>query len=283
MTATGDANYPKRLENIYDAPVCLYYKGKLPDNKKPAVAIVGSRSCSEYGRQIAHTLGKELAMAGVEIISGLAMGIDASGHSGAIYGGGSTYAVMGCGVDICYPAANRKLYQEILLNGGILSEYPWQTPPSPGQFPVRNRIISGLSDIVIVVEARKKSGSLITADQALEQNREVMAVPGRIFDKTSEGCNRLIKMGAAIISTPQDVLEMLELTCPETVSSGNAKKFCLAPDEEMVYSNLDFTPKGLEEILMQCEKEPSELMEVLMRLIIKGMVRETSRNYYVKV
>lgn len=283
FAACIDSIYPAKLKNIYDAPVCLYYKGRLPDNENPSVAIVGSRSCSEYGRSMAYETGKLLAGAGVSVISGMAVGIDCAAHDGALGADGSTYAVLGCGVDVCYPALARKIYDKIPQNGGILSEYPPGTKPLPGQFPMRNRIISGLSDMVIVVEARKKSGSLITVDQALEQNREVMAVPGRVGDGLSEGCNKLIQMGAAILTAPEDALNLLKISQPHFAEKLKKKNFCLAPGEEMVYSGLDFIPKNMEELLEKSEKSPTELSEILMRLIIKGAVREAAPGYYVKI
>lgn len=278
-----DENYPARLRNIYDAPVCLYYRGDLPRNDSPAAAIVGSRSCSEYGRNLAEQIGSLLAGAGVSVVSGMAAGIDCAGHKGALLAQGKTYAVLGCGVDVCYPACAGKIYHEIMKDGGVISEYPPQTEPLPGRFPMRNRIISGLSDLVIVVEARKKSGSLITVDQALEQNREVMAVPGRVGDKLSEGSNALIQMGAAILTKPEDALDMLKVLRPDFAEKTKKKNFCLAPEEEMVYSGLDFNPRGFEEILERCKMNPAKLSEILMKMIIKGAVRETAFGFYAKI
>lgn len=304
IVTPADDEYPKRLRQLYDAPSCLYYMGSIPPEDRPSAAIVGSRSASEYGRGIAQKLGSELAQAGVSVISGLAAGIDACGHAGAIKGGGKTYAVLGCGVDICYPAINRGLYEEIIKTGGILSEYPPGTKPHPGQFPVRNRIISALCDAVVVVEARKRSGSLITVDQALEQNKEVFAVPGRITDKTSEGCNHLIQMGAGVVTETKDILEVLGMDS-SSEKTGNIKtinrynecgrnnfdkcnqdnkcKFCLASDEEMVYSVLSLMPKGLEQIIDETGLAPQHTIEVLMRLVSKGIAKESARNYYMRL
>ncbi len=280
IVTPADKEYPKRLRQLYDAPACLYYMGSIPPDDNPSVAIVGSRSASEYGRSIAQKLGSELAQAGVSVISGLAAGIDACGHVGAIKGGGKTYAVLGCGVDICYPAINRGLYEEIIKTGGVLSEYPPGTKPHPGQFPVRNRIISALCDAVVVVEARKRSGSLITVDQALEQNKEVLVVPGRITDKTSEGCNHLIQMGAGVVTETNDILEALGM---DNSSENNKCKFCLASDEEMVYSVLSLMPKGLEQIIDEARLAPQHTIEVLMRLVSKGIAKESARNYYMRL
>lgn len=281
IAVPSQKEYPARLRNIYDMPACLYYKGALPDSSRPAVAIVGSRSCSAYGRAMAEKLGEELAAAGVDIISGLAVGIDACGHRGALKTG-KTYAILGCGVDICYPASNRFLYDQLQKNGGVISEYPPHTVPAPGLFPMRNRIISGMSDLVIVVEARKKSGSLITADQALEQSREVMAVPGRMTDVASEGCNHLIKQGAGIVTDTADVLEALEIICPERLLQNQKKNFILAPEEEMVYSGLDFSPKSIEDLVAHTGYTPARTMDILMRLVLKGAAEENAHNYYIK-
>lgn len=195
-----DTAYPEKLRGIPDPPYALYVKGRLPDEVQKSVAVVGARMCSEYGRAAALQLARRLAAQGICVVSGMARGIDTAGHMGALEADGITCAVLGCGVDICYPKSNTQLYHDILQKGCILSEYPPGTPPQPGLFPQRNRIISGLSDVVVVVEARERSGSLITADQALEQGRDVYAVPGRMYDSLSVGCNGLIRQGAGIIS-----------------------------------------------------------------------------------
>ena len=208
FTHPGKEDYPQRLMNIYDYPLCLYYYGSLPGDDRPTVAIVGSRQNTTYGYNVANTFAASFAGMGIQVISGLARGIDGASHVGALKAGGYTCGVLGCGVDICYPRDNIELFTRMKQQGGVVSEYSIGTPPHPGQFPVRNRIISGLSDVVIVVEARKKSGSLITVDSALEQNKEVMVVPGRIGDSLSEGCNGLIKQGASIITCPEDILEI---------------------------------------------------------------------------
>ncbi len=208
FTYPGREDYPKKLLHIYDYPMCLYYHGKLPDDDKPAVAIIGSRQNTTYGYNVASVLAKSFAKMGIQVISGLARGIDSASHIGALKAEGYTCGVLGCGVDICYPRENIEIFTQMKEKGCVVSEYPVGTAPHAGQFPVRNRIISGLSDVVIVVEARKKSGSLITVDAALEQNKEIMVVPGRIGDSLSEGCNNLIKLGAAIITKPEDILDI---------------------------------------------------------------------------
>ena len=195
---SGD--YPQRLLELADFPYAIYAKGKLPDLVSRKAAIVGSRRCTPYGEKYAVEFGKVLAEYGIEIISGLARGVDGMGQRGALMGGGKTFAVLGSGPDVCYPREHIGLYMDILeQGGGILSEYPPGTPPLSWHFPARNRIISGLSDVVLVMEAGEKSGSLITVDMALEQGRDVYALPGPVNSTLSDGCNRLIRQGAGIL------------------------------------------------------------------------------------
>ena len=202
--------FPLRFMGLSDVPDGLYYIGSLPDDNIPSVAVVGARSCSSYGRKTAFALGKFLAEHGVQVISGMAMGIDSSAQEGALAAGGKTFAVLGCGVDICYPRTSYAVYDALAARGGIIAEVEPGTKPLAYNFPRRNRIISALSDIVIVVEAREKSGSLITVDCALEQGRTVYAVPGRIGDRLSDGCNYLIAQGAGILWSFEAVMEELE-------------------------------------------------------------------------
>lgn len=209
-----DGLYPERLKVIPDAPSGLYVMGKLPAESDITVAVIGARECSDYGRYVAEKLGTFLGEKGVTVVSGMARGIDGISQWAALEAGGASVGVLGCGVDICYPAKNRKLYDRLLEQGAVLSEYPPGTPPRSMNFPARNRIVSGLADAVVVIEARNKSGTLITVDMALEQGREVFVVPGRITDELSEGCNRLIRQGAGILLSPEELLEELrELKC----------------------------------------------------------------------
>ena len=202
--------FPLRFEGLSDVPQGLYYIGSLPDDNTPSVAVVGARSCSSYGRKTAFALGKFLAEHGVQVISGMAMGIDSSAQEGALAAGGKTFAVLGCGVDICYPRTSYAVYDALAVRGGIIAEVEPGTKPLAYNFPRRNRIISALSDIVIVVEAREKSGSLITVDCALEQGRTVYAVPGRLGDRLSDGCNYLIAQGAGILWSFEAVMDELD-------------------------------------------------------------------------
>lgn len=205
-----DSAYPGRLLPLCDAPVCLYGKGRLPAQEKAAVAVIGTRECSGYGQGAADYFAGGLAAAGVVIVSGMARGVDGIAQQAALEAGGSSVAVLGCGVDICYPAENRQLYESLVRDGCVLSEYPPGTEPKATLFPPRNRIISGLSDMVLVIEAREKSGTLITVDMALEQGREVYALPGRITDGCSRGCNRLIANGAGMARSVAQVLRELK-------------------------------------------------------------------------
>ncbi|MBQ3103052.1 MAG: DNA-processing protein DprA [Oscillospiraceae bacterium] len=203
-----DAAYPSRLKNIYDPPILLYYKGMLPVfDEEAAVAVVGTRDATPYGIQATEKLSYGMASQGAMVISGLARGIDSAAHRAALRAGGKTAAVLGCGIDVIYPPENRYLYEDVAASGSLISEYPPGTPPASRHFPERNRIISGLSVAVLVVEAPEKSGALITAAAALDQGREVFAVPGQIDAPMSIGCNRLIRDGAGLASESWDILQ----------------------------------------------------------------------------
>jgi DNA processing protein len=203
-------DYPFRLKNIGDPPLMFFYKGRLPQEDRPSVAIVGARECSPYGEKTARMFARELSSAGVQIISGMARGIDGISQRGSISVGGNTFGVLGCGVDVIYPEDNKDLFNDILKDGGIISEFNPGTEPLRTYFPSRNRIISGLSDVVLVVEARKRSGTYITVTQALDQGREVFAVPGRITDALSDGCNNLIAAGAEIAVGSKVIIDNLK-------------------------------------------------------------------------
>ena len=209
-----DPEFPNKLKDIPNAPFALYVKGKLPDPRVPSVAIIGARMCSEYGRYAARQFGRGLALAGVQVISGMARGVDGIAQAAALDAGGKSFAVLGCGPDICYPEENRMIYDGLFTNGGIISEYPPGTMPESRYFPVRNRIISAFADVILVVEARKKSGTQITVDMALEQGREVLAVPGRVTDRLSDGCNHIISQGAGIAVDVEDILDRLRIMVP---------------------------------------------------------------------
>lgn len=202
-----EEGFPRKLLEIPDPPYGLFYKGKLPEQKQPSVAVIGARECSEYGRFVAEELGRYLGSQGIQVISGMARGIDGISQQAALLAGGTSYGVLGCGVDICYPRQNRKLYEELIQKGGLLSTYAPGTKALPAYFPPRNRIVSGLADALIVIEARQKSGTLITVDMALEQGKDVYVVPGRITDRLSDGCNRLLTQGAGVFLSPESFTE----------------------------------------------------------------------------
>ena len=275
-----DASYPKRLRHIANPPYGLYVKGCLPQGE--TVAIVGARMCSEYGRTVARELGRMLAARGVGVVSGMARGIDAAGHQGALDVGGISCAVLGCGVDVCYPKSSRALYEEILERGSVVSEYPPGTQPIPGYFPQRNRIISGLVRAVVVVEAKQRSGSLITADCGLDQNKEVFAIPGMITDKHCQGCHGLIKQGAKLVENVDDILtEFSEFT-------GFSRKFpkhsakSLAKAEKRVYDMLSLKPKYIDEILSTSQDSYEEVIQALFQLEAKGYIKQIHQNLYIK-
>lgn len=274
--------YPERLLELPDFPYALYVKGNLPSPDSRKAAIVGARKCTPYGEKYALEFGCELARAGVEIISGLARGIDGMGQRGALTGRGKTFAVLGCGVDICYPREHIGLYSDILeQGGGIISELPPGTPPLAQHFPARNRIISGLADAVLVIEARERSGSLITADQALEQGRDVFALPGPVNSPLSTGCNQLIRQGAGLLISPEMLLEEWNLPYQGAGRKESENKKMLESREKLVYSRLGLYPKNVDQLVRETDMEVRELMALLVSLELKGYIREISKNYYV--
>ncbi len=278
-----DEAYPGRLREIADPPYSLCYKGQLPEDKTLSVAIVGARGRSAYGESVAKEIGKRLAQNGVNVISGMARGIDRDGHMGALDGGGATYAVLGCGADMCYPRENRFLYDRIPASGGIISEYPLRTAPLPAYFPQRNRIISGLSDATVVVEARLKSGSLITADYALEQGKDVYVVPGRVSDTLSQGCNALIRQGAVILNDLDEFIKEIGISEKNDYVQMDFRKNLLEKQEALVYSLLDFCPIGIGTLMEKLPYQLSELLTILESLESKGLVRENIPNYFIRV
>jgi DNA processing protein len=244
MRAIPRARLPPLLQAIHDPPACLYARGEAPDDvlERPAVAVVGARACSGYGALVARMLGNELAAAGLVVVSGLARGIDGEAHRGALAAGGATVAVLGCGADRDYPAAHARLAAGIRAHGLVVSEYPPGTEPAPWRFPARNRIIAGLCAATVVVEARERSGALITADFALEDGREVLAVPGEITSPLSAGTNALLRLGATPVTCAQDVLEVFGLEGPKprppTVAGAAAQVLAALPAtaDELVHA-----------------------------------------------
>lgn len=274
--------YPSRLRDIPDPPYALYVKGNLPSEEGKKAAVIGARKCTPYGEKYAVEFAKHLAEHGVEIISGLARGIDGMGQRGALMGRGRTFAVLGSGVDVCYPREHIGLYTDLLGGGGgILSEYPPGTSPLPRNFPARNRIISGLSDAVLVMEAGEKSGSLITVDMALEQGRDVYALPGPINSSLSVGCNRLIQQGAGILISPENLLDEWGIQKESGLQKKAKNKKILATPENLLYSCLDLYPKNLEQLSEETGLETRVVVRLLVSLELQGYVREISKNQYV--
>lgn len=277
-----DRAYPDRLKNIPAPPYALYISGQLPDPGAFAVGIVGARVCTPYGQAMAKEIAGQLSDAGVDIISGLAKGIDGAAGRGALDAGGRTYAVLGSGVDVCYPREHIGLYKEIKEKGGVISEQLPGSPPLPVYFPARNRIISGLSDVIIVIEAKEKSGSLITADMAMEQGKDVYALPGPVTSVLSAGCNALIKQGAGIFLSVEDFIEDVKLIYERNVKIPTKNKIKLESTENLVYSCLDLFPKSLDVILQETKLSITVLMNILVTLELRGYIEEISKNYYVK-
>ena len=278
-----DKDFPEKLLELCDCPKGIYVRGQLPDPEKKTVAIVGARMCSAYGRATAAYFAQVLAANDVQIISGLALGSDGAAHEGALLGGGKTFAVLAGGADVCYPRGNIELYEQMKTRGGIISEEPCGMPPVARLFPKRNRLISILADLVLVVEAKKKSGSLITAEFAAEQGRDLFAVPGRLEDELSKGCNELIFQGAGIALSPETLLEIMGKSIEK---SDNSKKYVqnvLAREENMVYSCLNFEPKNLGQISMITNLTIPVLLNILFDLELKGYIQEVSKNYYIKL
>lgn len=278
-----DDEYPRCLINYENSPYFFFYKGNLPKEYMPIVAMVGARACSNYGRIMAKEIGKRLSEHGVQIISGMARGIDTFSQVGAVEGGTPTFAVLGCGVDICYPSENIGLYEDILAGGGgIMSEYPPGTPPFAKNFPMRNRIISGYADKIAVIEAREKSGSLITVEWALEQGKDIYAVPGRVNDALSCGCNRLIKLGAGVLSRAEDILSDLGIDIVGITKIQRSNEKSLEKDLLLVYIELGLHPKSVQNIIEETRLQYDKVMDILLKLQFMGLAEETCKNYYVR-
>ncbi|MCR5558359.1 MAG: DNA-processing protein DprA [Butyrivibrio sp.] len=304
-----DERFPDKLKNILNAPFALYLKGELPNPSKPSVAIIGARMCSEYGRYMARNFGRGLALAGVQVISGMARGIDGVSQKAALAAGGKSFGIVGNGVDVCYPEENIDIYEELCCNGGVISEFPPGTMPKASFFPMRNRIISGLADIILVIEAREKSGTQITVDTALEQGREVLAVPGRATDRLSDGCNLMISQGAGVALDVQDVLDRIHViegeneekitasattkfSPSESATTENAAEEILANGgvertlEDHILEILDVIPLSTSYIMEELEKRNVDvtvptLLMTLTEMVYKGLVSQNGA-YFLK-
>jgi DNA processing protein len=276
-----DPRYPARLQAINDPPPLLYVRGDLRPDDDWAVAIVGTRHASVYGKDAARVIATDLARAGVTIVSGLARGIDAQVHRATLDAGGRTIAVLGSGVDIIYPWENARLAEEIIARGALISEYPLGTQPEASNFPPRNRIISGLSRGIIVVEAGEQSGALITADFAADQGRDVFAVPGNIFHRGSQGTNRLIRDGATPVLSANDVLEALNLTAvPQQVQA--QMLFPTDPTEALLLDQLAEEPAHVDEVSRATGLPIAAVTSTLALMELKGLVRHAGGMSYVR-
>lgn len=278
-----DPAYPKNLLEIYDPPPVIFLKGHLKPTDDLAIAVVGARKASPYGLVVAEKLAKDLAAVGITVVSGMARGIDAAAHKGALAGGGRTIAVLGCGVDIVYPRENRRLMDNIINDGAVISEFPPGAAPEPWHFPVRNRIISGLTRGTVVVEAAEGSGALITAEFALEQGRDVMAVPGNVVNALSRGPHLLIKQGARLVEGAGDILDELGLEKLFPVrEAGGEGMVKMSKEEEMLYGLLSLDPVSLDELIDKSGLLPQKAMAALMYLEIKGLVRQMPGKFFAR-
>jgi DNA processing protein len=275
-----DPAYPPRLLNIYNPPPVLYVRGEILDEDQWAMAVVGTRGATVYGKEAARQIAGGLARNRLTIVSGLARGIDSEAHRAALDTGGRTIAVLGSGVDVIYPAEGRKLAKAVIERGALVSEYALGTRPEAGNFPPRNRIISGLSLGAVIVEAGERSGALITADFALEQGREVFAVPGNIFRKKSMGTNKLIQQGAKPVLSVEDILEELNLT----MVSQQAEVRAVVPENEMEAALLEYItadPVHVDEIGRKSGLPIAQVSSTLALMELKGMVRQVGGMNYV--
>jgi DNA processing protein len=269
----GEPGWPPLLEHLHDPPRQLYVRGDSSLLARPAVAVVGARRCSPYGAQVARSLARELAAAGVVVVSGLARGIDGEAHRGALAAAGVTVAVLGCGIDVDYPASHARLACRILETGAIVSEYPPGTEPAPWRFPARNRIVAGLAQATVVVEARERSGALITADFALELGREVFAVPGEITAGLSAGTNLLIRQGAAPLLAAHDVLEALGLERPAP------RPPAVSDHASGLLAVLADAPRGADELARATGRPAAEVAAELVELELAGVVTQADGVY----
>ncbi len=271
--------YPRLLRHLPDPPPYLYVKGTL-ENTATAIGIVGSRQASGYGIATTQKLARELARQGITVVSGMARGVDAAAHRGALLEQGTTIGVLGCGIDVTYPRENRQLFAEMASRGALLSEFPMGTLPLAENFPRRNRIISGISSGILVVEAAEGSGSLITAQCALEQGRDVYAIPGNIQSVNSRGTNRLIKQGAKLVETVADILEELPQPYGESAPSSPVARITFSPQEAAIYSLLSSTTLHIDEIVTRSSLTVAEVSAILLRLELNGIVSQLPGKHF---
>lgn len=283
-----DKEYPDKLKEIPDPPFGLFVRGKLKNSSSPSVAVIGARDCSPYGEHVAKEVAGMMATAGITVVSGMARGIDGIAQRAALDAGGFSIGVLGSGVDVCYPLQNRDLYEKLTDKGMVVSSFPLGYPAKPLNFPIRNRIVSGLVDAVVVVEARKKSGTLITVDMALEQGREVYVIPGRITDELSKGCNALIAQGANILTSVEDFIKEITgensilTTGSFSLPQNSSTMSGLSTVEQKLLGLLSYEPKSTHVIMYELEEEISlpQLSSSLMMLCAAGKIRQISPGQF---
>jgi DNA processing protein len=272
-----DSCYPSDLKEIHDPPPLLYLKGNDIPQSKIVIAVIGSRNPTHYGLKITEEICQSLAIRNIVIASGMARGIDSAAHWGCLRGNGHTVAVLGSGIDVIYPKSNNRLYNHIIDNGSVITEFPLGTPPEAKNFPIRNRIISGLSKGIVVIEASKRSGSLITASLALEQGREVLAVPGSIESFKSTGTHFLIKHGAKLVENADDILQELGLNFPYSkkgIKSREVPLQYMEVDEKRIYDILCYYPLHIDDIAKNSNMESAKVAGLLTSLELKGIIKQ---------
>ena len=277
--------YPSNLKNIHRPPEELFIDGDILPSDKSAIAIVGTRRATYYGLSQCEKLAYELGLKGITVISGMARGIDSAAHRGALKAGARTIAVLGSGLNHIYPPENKKLYKEIVKNGAVVSEFPPDTPPARANFPQRNRIISGMSKGVVVIEAPAKSGALITADYALEQGREVFAMPGNVNSVKSRGTNALIREGAKLVENADDIIEELRSVMdnsPRSTAYSPQPVPSVSPDEKLIFDILNDEPKSIDEILQDSELPSGKAAEILLKLELKKLIKMLPGKNFVR-
>ncbi len=282
LSCIEDDDYPSWLGKTHDPPYLLYYRGDLGSLNELCIAIVGSRRASTYGKTQSRRFGRELANKGITVISGMARGIDTEAHLGALEAGGKTAAVLGSGLDVIYPPENKQLFNEISEHGVVLTELPPHTHPEPGNFPMRNRVIAGLSRGVLVVEAQQRSGALITVDFALEQGRDVFAIPGQINNKNSEGTNNLIKQGACMVTEINDILTEYGLVNDENKTVQQGELFDASSEERLIFDLLSTDSEHFDDLVYKSKLTIGELSTCLLQMELKGIIKALPGNYYVK-
>ncbi|MCX8082321.1 MAG: DNA-processing protein DprA [bacterium] len=283
LVSIDDTSYPRLLREIHNPPILLYVKGNLPSDNDICLAIVGTRNPSIYGLKMAEKFAEQLSFYGITVVSGMARGIDTAAHRGALRTGGKTVAVLGCGMKYCYPVENLSLSKEIEKTGAVITEFPSYIKPKPENFPRRNRIVSGMSRGVLVIEAGQRSGALITANLALEQGRDVFAIPGRADDITSKGTNQLLKEGAILVESVNDILDALNLKITKKENKDEEKTLILSEMERKILNRIPLGTKVcLEEILMNIGIEQHLLFQSLLSLITKGIIIELPGKFYTR-